>query len=291
VPVLPPQLDGPIRRCGYCDHLTPTGYENLAYRCPVCGHATTPIPADVLAAILDEMLGRMSGGEVSPLRDLARASVLQLWEATARERGDATLWPKPKRGPAVTPAPGRALAPPPKLLPRLAGLPLEERFWSRVDKSGDCWLWMAGTAQGRPWFEATRAEGGRKGFAYRWAWGFMHGPIPDGMQLMNDCGTRLCVRPDHHYLARPRPPIPGSGLPLAERFWNNVDKSGECWIWTAGTDRGRGWFEVTRAEGSKKGFAYRWAWEFTRGPLPPSKCLWNTCGNRLCVNPNHYQLR
>jgi len=93
------------------------------------------------------------------VRDLARASVLQLWEATARERGDATLWPKSRRGPAVTPAAGRALTPPPKLLPPTSRLPLEQRFWSRVDKTDDCWLWTAGTARGRPWFEATRAEG------------------------------------------------------------------------------------------------------------------------------------
>lgn len=206
LPSLPPVLDGPVRRCLHCDAFTLTGFHNTALRCPVCGHATTPIPADVQAAALKEMLKRMAGGQDTPLVQVALNSTLEMWEARAQQRGEATVWPKGSEQRAVHRAPGRAIGPPPKLLPRTGHLPLEERFWSRVDKSGDCWIWTAGTAKGRGWFEATRAEGGKKAFAYRWAWELTRGPIPKGLQLFNECGNRLCVRPEHYRIAKPRPP-------------------------------------------------------------------------------------
>lgn len=77
---------------------------------------------------------------------------------------------------------------------------------------------------------------------------------------------------------------------LADRFWERVDKSGECWIWksTVGT-HGYGRFTDY---GRRQKQAHRVAFELEVGPIPllpdgsPS-FLCHHCDNRLCVRPSH----
>jgi hypothetical protein len=69
-----------------------------------------------------------------------------------------------------------------------------ERFWSKVDTSGDCWLFMgACTAAG--YGEVTVA--GRLWYAHRFAYTITYGPIPDGLFVCHRCDTPPCVRPAH----------------------------------------------------------------------------------------------
>lgn len=72
---------------------------------------------------------------------------------------------------------------------------IEERFWSKVDKSGDCWLWTAGTRtrNGYGQFAVHR----RPVFAHRFAVELTQGPIPPGMVVDHICHVKLCVRPAH----------------------------------------------------------------------------------------------
>jgi hypothetical protein len=69
-----------------------------------------------------------------------------------------------------------------------------ERFWSKVDKSGECWLWTATIASngyGRfPMGRSTVA-------AHRFAYELEIGPIPDGLELDHTCRVPACVRPSH----------------------------------------------------------------------------------------------
>jgi hypothetical protein len=72
------------------------------------------------------------------------------------------------------------------------------RFWSKVDRSGDCWLWQAGcynTGYGRFCFNKKCQV-----LAHRFAYTVTCGPIPDGIHVCHHCDVPACVRPDHLFL-------------------------------------------------------------------------------------------
>jgi hypothetical protein len=74
---------------------------------------------------------------------------------------------------------------------------MEQRFWEKVDKSGDCWLWTARVdREGYGQFTADRHPDG----AHRVAWTLAYGPIPDGMDVLHRCDNRPCVRSTHLFL-------------------------------------------------------------------------------------------
>lgn len=71
----------------------------------------------------------------------------------------------------------------------------EERFWSKVDKSGPCWVWLAGKmTDGYGSFTQGRAK---KSPAHRVAWEWLVGPIPEGLFIDHMCHNKACVNPDH----------------------------------------------------------------------------------------------
>jgi hypothetical protein len=71
--------------------------------------------------------------------------------------------------------------------------PLGERFWSKVRKTDDCWLWTAGLNGGY----GVYTIGGRPRPAHRLAYEELVGPVPDGLQLDHLCRVRRCVNPAH----------------------------------------------------------------------------------------------
>lgn len=76
-----------------------------------------------------------------------------------------------------------------------------DRFWSRVDASGDCWLWMGGTnSRGYGYFW----DGTKQLAAHRFVWELLVGTIADGLQIDHLCRIKRCVNPDHLEPVTPR---------------------------------------------------------------------------------------
>lgn len=71
------------------------------------------------------------------------------------------------------------------------------RFWSKVDRSGDCWLWTGGTLHygyGGFWLEGKTLR------AHRVAWELENGAVPDGLCVLHRCDVPACVKVSHLFL-------------------------------------------------------------------------------------------
>lgn len=75
--------------------------------------------------------------------------------------------------------------------------------------------------------------------------------------------------------------------PAEVRFWAKVDRSGDCWEWTAGKiSQGYGCFHPTK---KRMALAHRFAYELAYGPIPDGLVIDHLCRNRTCVNPVHLE--
>lgn len=73
----------------------------------------------------------------------------------------------------------------------------EERFWEKVDKQSDCWIWIgAVTTTGYGVFQKGR-RGERLHKAHRFSYEINNGEIPDGKLVLHSCDNKKCVNPSH----------------------------------------------------------------------------------------------
>lgn len=151
------------------------------------------------------------------------------------------------------------------------GKTVAERFWSKVDQSGDCWLWkgcvVSSTQQGVFCFNGKKMNPARS------AWLLSGHADPMDRFINHTCGNNLCVRPEHLIVNDNH-----------SRFWINVEKGDGCWIWK-GAKLGFG-YGMMRFNGRNTG-AHRASWLLHFGEIPEAMFVCHRCDNPGCVRPDH----
>ena len=75
--------------------------------------------------------------------------------------------------------------------------------------------------------------------------------------------------------------------PELSRFFEKVQKTKSCWLWTASkTSFGYGQFYYS----GRPRRAHRWIYEKTFGTIPSGRLILHSCDVKHCVNPSHLSI-
>lgn len=81
---------------------------------------------------------------------------------------------------------------------------VEDRFWSRLQVTPACWLWLGGTTQYGYGVVNQYGRGASHLLAHRVSWELYNGPIPAGLIVCHRCDVPACVNPAHLFLGTQR---------------------------------------------------------------------------------------
>lgn len=146
------------------------------------------------------------------------------------------------------------------------------RFWAKVDKTEDCWIWTGTKTLGYGTFGIDNITR----FAHRVAYELERGPLAENMRLLHRCSNSACVRPEHLLVVRVKEKIPYTKPTEDERFWRNIHKTDGCWEWIGGKQSaGYGSLFIV----GRKKLAHRHSYELAHGPIAAGMYVDHTCHN------------
>lgn len=115
---------------------------------------------------------------------------------------------------------------------------------------------------------------------------------PSGVRRCKACNRRdamacYIVRPRPAKVVTPKEPKPRPTRPLAERFWEKVNKTATCWEWT-GSRHGKGYGHFRVNDLIEK--AHRVAVLLSGREIPKGMTVDHLCMNTCCVRPDHLEV-
>lgn len=101
-------------------------------------------------------------------------------------------------------------------------VPVEERFWEKVDKKGidDCWNWIGSTNKNG---YGTFIFNGKVELSHRVSWIIHNGSILDNMNVLHDCDNPSCVNCNHLFLGTHKDNM----RDMFNKNRHHIDKKGE----------------------------------------------------------------
>jgi len=103
---------------------------------------------------------------------------------------------------------------------------IAERFWEKVDTSGECWLWRASmTSDG---YGAFQSNGRTQVRAHRMALMLTLGMFDQRMQVLHHCDNPQCVRPEHLYLGTALENMRDRSRRRPVEMWNHEARKTHC---------------------------------------------------------------